>query len=196
MLPNNRSHYGRLMQTFAPSRGAEVAGGGRSGTREPRSQQERSKLSNILFLSLVSPFPTYRSRGRESEDTNNEASFNSFNSTELHHRSFRSFRLLPSLSLFSSFSDDVELSREQSRTYPLNEGVVDLFMANWKRKLRGLQYRRVPHYFCPTVDPKWHSFSSYRFISAIISGCLIINYYYYYVKVFFLSNQPIYVIST
>lgn len=80
-------------------------------------------------------------------------------------------RLLPSrvaLPFLPSFSDDVELSREQSRAYPVNEGVVDLFMANWKRKLRGLQYRRVPRYFCPTVDPKRRSSSFHQLISIIV----------------------------
>lgn len=142
--------------------------GGRSGTRESRSQ-ERSKLFNILFFflsSLLFPHIGVEVGNRKIRITRRPL-------IPLIRPSCTTVlfgRLLPSLSLFSSFSGDVELSREQSRTYPVNEGVVDLFMANWKRKLRGLQYRWVPRYFCPTVDPKRRSSPSHRFISAISLG--------------------------
>lgn len=125
MPPNNRWHYELLMQTVSRIRARN------------RVRVEEASYSPCSLLPF-SPFESgpffFRPRGwpRIQRDTSNEASFNSFNSTDLQ-------RLVPfPLPLLLFFQKRATFRREQQSRAArwLTRGPVDLFMANWKRKLR------------------------------------------------------------
>lgn len=93
-------------------------------------------LSACLLPSAVARL-FLRPRGWQgSRDTSNEASFNSFNSTDSQRRPLSLFLFLPRSSFFQSREQTFKRAVSGRR---LTRGPVDLFMANWKRKLRGLR---------------------------------------------------------